>query len=297
MGTVEFDDDKVGIRKNKLTFKKDTWNRFNILDPSAEFGRIHYCKGYRFCTNYRGPTDRPAPPTYEGRCQYCEQLDKDAYDRFAVNVVSYLTDAMGNPLAEMNERTITITYWIFNSDRWQEIKMFKKTHGDLRKHDLLFHCTDESYQKGSLHCQPDAWWRMDDNFMKIVAAKYKEERTNLTKQLGRHVPYDKQGPDLVPDAPNGQQQGGRPAFNPQAVQGAVGGGASAPLFGASSGGAAVPDTSLDLLSVGASSPALVSTVQPPTAATPPPAAAPPVAAAVATPDVDDLDSMLDDMAT
>lgn len=225
MAQVDFDDDKVGNRTGPLKFKKDTWNRFAILDQKAEYVKGHYFNGHRICTAAPGPHQDP-----HGRCAYCQNLTKDAYDRFAVNVCSYVTDPEGQPYGDLGPRSFKIDWWPFDATRWQTIRMFKKTYGNIRQRDLLFHCTEESYQKGDLHVAPDnAWWLLNTEFRDIVIARYKTERHDLAAKLARYLGYDQQLAEMAEKAAavarpgqggyQGRGQGGQPQFNPAAVQG------------------------------------------------------------------------------
>jgi len=239
---VDFDDDKVGNRSSALKFKSNTWNRFSILDMKVEYVKAHYKNGYRICTAAPGPTQDP-----HKRCAYCENLTKEAFDRFAVNVCHYFTDPQGQPFGELGPRSFEITWWPFSTDRWETVRMFKKTYGDLRKRDVLFHCTEENYQKGDMHIAPDAaWWGIDPAFQKMVVERFKQERTDLSKKLAKHLVYEQQIAELQSDAAGGQQggrpgqgggrsQGGQPQFNPAMVQGMIGPPmGAAPLFNVNS---------------------------------------------------------------
>lgn len=243
---VDFDDEKVGNRSSALKFKSNTWNRFCILDEKAEYAKVHYKNGYRVCTAHEGPYQDP-----QKRCAYCQALTKEAFDRFAVNVCHYMTDPQGQPFGDLGPRSFVITWWPFSTDRWETVRMLKKTYGDLRKNDILFHCTEENYQKGDMHIapppqpgMPSAWWLMNPDFKKIVATRYRDERTDLSKKLARHLTYEQQLQELAGQPTNdqrggqqGHRGGGQPMFNPGAVQGMIAppmGGM--PLFGGGGNG-------------------------------------------------------------
>lgn len=321
---VDLDDDKVGNRSKPLKFNSNTWNRFCLMEQQVEFAKCHFHNGYKWCTapimqtrdGERVNVNPHADP--QGRCAYCDNLEREAFDRFAMNVVLYLTDPQGQPLGPLGPRSFLVQWWPFSTDRWESVRMFKKTYGDLRKHDLVFHCTEAKYQKGELHClggEP-AWWLRDPDFQKIVAARFKDEKIDLSKKLARHFPYDMQLRDLNgqpltgggaqgPQGQQGQNGGQQPMFNPQAIQGQIAApmGGAQPMFG---GGnlppqESVPQADLSLLDSPTSAPAAETTSdvssQPPasdeSADTPPDVAAPPTGEA--SPDTTDLDAMLANM--
>jgi len=224
---VDWDDEKVGNKRDNHKFNKDTWNRYVILDQQCEHEWFHYYEGYRMCTS-KGTRKDP-----QGRCAYCSVKNDEPRDRFGANICVYVTNAQMQPLGPMGPKSFFITWWAFNRDRWEQIRMFKRTGGDLRAHDLIFHCTDLKYQKGNLSCAPEAWWLEDPTFKGLVAAQYKLDRVDLAKKLTRYETYEQQL-ERLSGQNNQQQQGGQPQFNPQAVQSAVAmPQAGAPMFGGS----------------------------------------------------------------
>lgn len=302
MAQVDWDDEKVGRRQKSLKFSKDTWNRFCLMELQAEYNWAHFIQGL----GYVQCTKRGEPKDPQGNCAFCKVSDRDPFERFASNVLVYLTDPSGNPIGPLNERMISIQQWFFSNDKYEQIKMFKNQWGDLRAHDLLFHCTGEQYQKGTLHACPEAWWCADKEFAKIAAAKFKEERTDLSKRLVRYYEYSKQLEALNGGNQRNPQGGGQPQFNLQAVQNQVmAAGGPKPMFGTPTFGpptaapVAAPD--LSILDGAQAAPAPDSVPDPPTSA---PVAetvsgasspSPAVPSPNAEPDTTDLDAMLESM--
>jgi DNA-directed RNA polymerase subunit RPC12/RpoP len=271
MARVNWEDDNVGNRKQNLKFKANAWTRFTIIDLEAEYEKIHYDRGYCACTKqgsrkaYKcgkcggalGVNSDIANPgvicqgcqVLNGPkvavCQWCDYLKKTPEDRFATNVILYKTDDQGQLYGPFNEKSFEITWWPFGTDKWNVIRMAKKQYGDLRKHDFLFYCQEEKWQRGTLQACPDSWWLSDPNITKMVAKAYNELKENdLAAQIARFIPYEQQLTHINnqpqnknqngQQGQNGQQRnqrpqapmGGMPVFDPSAVASRVG--ASAP---------------------------------------------------------------------
>lgn len=203
MAQVNWDEKEVAKRKSdRYLGKKDKIDRICIMDKEAEMELIHYVGGYVKCTAYKLiqkgeaiPNTNPPIPADKPKivkclpCLFCNHTGKDPEERYGANIIVYSTDRDGMPL---NPMTFDLTWWSFSSGKFRQLRTMKQNYGDLRGHDLVITCTNDTYQHLEIQCMPDAWWLKNEPFKAMVVAEYATRKRDLSKLLGDYYPLERQ---------------------------------------------------------------------------------------------------------
>jgi hypothetical protein len=161
-------------------------DRIGILSSEAHVEYNHYKEAegkgsYYKCLSKR---DNEGKVTEKSIC--CEHCG-EATPRFGLPIVQYSTKADGEFKRPLSWE---VKVWIFNLEKWGQLKSINKKWGSLTSKDVEVTCVEEKYQRLTIQPFPEAVWSKDEGLKKDILSRAEEIDQVIPKFMGRNASVD-----------------------------------------------------------------------------------------------------------
>jgi len=178
-----------GNFNNDISFYRgvqDRIDRIGILSDKPEIAYAHYKEfddksGYFKCCS-----EIKADGSIGKKAVCCENL-KSPVPRFAIPIVHYATKKNGDLSKPLSWE---VKLWIFNSEKFGQLKTIFKSWGPLTERDLAVTCTGEQYQKLTIQPLKEAIWTAKDELKEEILGFVENIEEAVPRVIAKNIDED-----------------------------------------------------------------------------------------------------------
>lgn len=188
---VDWGDESIKDPSDRPKFwaKPNHTHRICVIERTAAFAQVHFIDGLGYVQCNRKD---------EGRCVACNMFGEPRV-RIATNVIEYATAPDGKILYDVIDHNgvsvkvpqFNIVPWTFSSDKFSQLRQYKREWGDLRTHDIEVTLNgEEKYQRMNLSICRNALWLSSPVIKELVIERYNSDKTDVEALVARVISND-----------------------------------------------------------------------------------------------------------